>query len=649
MPTGFPPQPVYPHGIDSDYTLYLVYNTSEANLAANNEPWAAEVPVIPRKLGQTEIWSDNGFATISGEMFYYDGVDKNSDGYIYNLKKCIRNLGGTHTQPNQAGTVVRGFIMAEHHNQLVDVILRVEDFVGENFSPDETTLDFRIRQLQPTTTPVLFDDFDCPDIQFTFDIVSNDPAGGLLADYFIQITGNYGNFTLDFGDGTSTNSPAAGSHQYAPNATVDPVITINNTKCQIVQTPIQRTATSTPSTPPQDPILDIPILLCPDIGDIIIPDISVPVPDIIEPPLILPCVDITPFSFPSTFFAPISIAIDFAPINIPSEIVFVGISIPDVIVAVGLSNISLIVPTIGPINVNIPSIPSITITVDGTSIPSTITVNNSGPGSIPSIISVASMAPLPCISFCGDTPTFPCITFCDPPTIPVNWGEAPTVPINVTVTCNCQCCPSSASMNFTEPDFVDQFNPFQPAKGWSAAQPEEMEINYDFQGFPSLISFVPPVLPDLKVVHELPSTIELIAGDSMLIEYVGPTQFELIAPAEPMRLVFDGPSIFKLDTSSIGEGLKLIAPERMPKIEFDTSNIPSAIQVIGIPSVIGVIGMPSTITVIPPAEPMTVQMLPPTEAIPISVMVTLTVDGIQKMLADQGQQLQCVTILPCPR
>ena len=37
---AFPPVPVYPKAIDSNYTLYLVYNTTETKLAADNSPWA---------------------------------------------------------------------------------------------------------------------------------------------------------------------------------------------------------------------------------------------------------------------------------------------------------------------------------------------------------------------------------------------------------------------------------------------------------------------------------------------------------------------------------------------------------------------------------------------------------------------------------
>jgi hypothetical protein len=739
MPTGFPPLPVYPYGIDSDYTLYLVYNTSEAPLTSNNEPWAEEVPVKPRKPGQTEIWADNGFATISGEMFYYDAVEKDSNGYVKTLKRCVRNLGGVHTRFNLAGEMVRGFVMAEHHNQLVDAILNIENFVGENFTPIEETLDWRIRHLRQT--PIIFDDFDCPDVSFTFNIIANDPAAGILANYFIQVTGTFTNFTLDFGDGTFTKSVASGEHRYAPNANVDPIITIGNDKCQIVQSPIERASTVTPQETPEETIIELPIPVCPEIGDIFIPPVSIPPNDVIIPPLVFPCVDVSPF--PSTFFGPISIAVDFSPINIPSVINVNVPSIPNINVIVpSIPNISLVVPSIPNIQVDVPSIPNIqvdvpsipNIKVDIPSIPNIqvdippIVVDIPSipniqvdippipniqvdippipnivvdippiphifvdvppipnivvdvppidippiyvilpdippiyviPPDIPPIYVIPPDIPpitvnfgpvpsFPAIPF-GPAPTFPAITFGNPPCVPVCWGSPPTVPVNVTVTCNCACCPSSAAINFREPEFVDQFNPFVPNQNWT--QPEEMEINYDFQGFPSVIVIEPPVLPDLKVVHEIPSQIELLTPDVMSIEYVGPplpSQIQLLAPPEPLKLVLDGPSTIKLDVSDLPEAIQLLAPAEMPKLEIDASLLPSAIQVVGMPSVVELIhNLPSVMRLEMPENP-TVQMLPPTEAIPISVMVTLAVDGVQQILEEQKQQIQCVAIVPCP-
>ncbi len=120
MSIGFPPVPLYPQALDSDYTLFLVYNTSEAELASNNEAWAEEIEIEPVSAESNEIWADNGFANISGELFYYDEVEKDSNDKVYKLKRCARNLGGSKTKFNESGSMVRGFVVAEHHNQLAD-------------------------------------------------------------------------------------------------------------------------------------------------------------------------------------------------------------------------------------------------------------------------------------------------------------------------------------------------------------------------------------------------------------------------------------------------------------------------------------------------------------------------------------------------
>ena len=72
MANYFPPTPVYPTDYDSDYTLFLVYNTSETVTTIDNLPWADEISIVPVAIDKSEIWADNGFATIEGELFYYD-------------------------------------------------------------------------------------------------------------------------------------------------------------------------------------------------------------------------------------------------------------------------------------------------------------------------------------------------------------------------------------------------------------------------------------------------------------------------------------------------------------------------------------------------------------------------------------------------
>jgi hypothetical protein len=143
MAVGFPPQPVYPKALDSDRTLFLVHNTSESRLSVDNPAWAEEVQIYPVAAGEPEIWADNGFANIDGELFYYDDVEKNSNGKVYKLKGCARNLGGSQTkfceaspppipgdpEESKRGIWVRGYVVAEHHNQIADAIIATETFI----------------------------------------------------------------------------------------------------------------------------------------------------------------------------------------------------------------------------------------------------------------------------------------------------------------------------------------------------------------------------------------------------------------------------------------------------------------------------------------------------------------------------------------
>ena len=129
MGVGYPPVPAFPLDFDSDRTLFLVYNTSESKTVRENAPWQEELEIESVGAEDYEIWADNGFANISGELFYYDSVEKNSDGKVYKLKRCARNLGGKATRFNPSGTWVRGFVIAEHHNQLVDATVATEAYI----------------------------------------------------------------------------------------------------------------------------------------------------------------------------------------------------------------------------------------------------------------------------------------------------------------------------------------------------------------------------------------------------------------------------------------------------------------------------------------------------------------------------------------
>ena len=515
MAVGFPPQPVYPAGIDSDYTLFLVYNTTEAALTEDNDPWSEEVSIQPRDKTQPEIWADNGFANIEGELFYYDAVEKNADGKVCKLKRCARNLGGTQTKFQPAGTMVRSFVVAEHHNQLRDGIILAERFIGENFSEDQTTLDWRIRHLQ--AVPIIADDYGCPDVNFHFTVKSSDPSTGTVAHYQLEVIGSYQEFTLSFGDGTSTSSIQEGDHTYPPNATIDPVVTFKNGNCQVVQTPIQRDKTDSPQPEQNEVLFDIP-----NFPDFLFPNITVttpsfPEPDITLPPFQFPCIDLTPFgispvrlpsvimfqpsiNLPSLIdFSPISIPdfIGFGDVNIPSFIGITPITLPSIITITGNfpdipSVINVNIPNISIPPINIPQIsfpdikiPSIQFPTIGFSLPSFPTIQISLPSfpiiqiSLPSFPTIdVSMPSIPPIDV-----TVPSIPPIDinwsgyPPNIPVYWGDTPLLVID---------------WGDPPPLFVDWYDPPELIVYWD--HPPQVPINwsgyptlhFDWSGYPTL-------------------------------------------------------------------------------------------------------------------------------------------------------------------
>ena len=404
LSTFFPLKPAYPKNYDSDRTLYLVFNTSETLTTEANNPWADEISIKPVDQDKNEIWADNGFANIEGELFYYDSVEKNEYGKINKLKRCSRNIGGTHTKHNKSGSEVRGFVIAEHHNQIADAILQIESFVGENFSEDQKTLDWRIRHLQ--ALPVIFDDFTCPNISFSFYIVEDNPATGILAQYEIVIDGSFSSFKLDFGDGEFTNTATKGTHRYATNSIIDPVVTVTNSKCSMIQTPTTRKIATEPQNNPTTTPFEIPIPTIPNFPSFNIPTIPTPSTIVQPPPIVFPCLEVAPFPG----------------INIPS-IIFPDINIPSIIVFENIPEIPSIIVFIDP-----PKIPSIIIFVDPPEIPSIIVFVD--PPVIPSLIEFGPVPFIPTLISFGPAPFItPEITFGPAPFIPtlIVFGPAPYI------------------------------------------------------------------------------------------------------------------------------------------------------------------------------------------------------------------------------
>jgi hypothetical protein len=632
----FPPSPIFPLAIDSERTLFLVYNTTEARITSDNQPWADEIAIEPVDADEPEIWPENGFANISGELFYYDKVGKDVNGKINRLIRCARNLGGKQTQFNLACTWVRGFVVAEHHNQLVDVLMNIENFIGVDDSDDPMTLDYRIKNL--VAQPECIDDFDCPSVNFHFDVAdlnscnadvtANNPCSGKIATYNVQISGQFANYRLDFGDGTFT-SDTSGTHVYSTNANIDPVVTVGNSKCQIVQTPTTRT---NPEEPQQlTPVTEfrVPIPPPPEFPTIIIPSNFIPSTTFTLPPFVGPCIDfgpIGPINVPSV----ISIV---PPIQIPSLITITPVNIPSIILFGPVPTIPpiefgpLIVPDInfGPFpdvpDINfgpfpavpdiqfgpVPAFPPIEITGGG-GIPSTISIQ----GDIPSVISLVGISVIS-------------VSWGTPPNVSVIWGTPPTLSCVVTVQCPGSSMAETSSQ--VTDDFVDSLSA------------NELKMDTFDVGIPDEIKVVFPTVPDIKLTHDLPTEIKLnvpfISDINLVLPEGGiPSEIRFVTESIiPDRIIFD--------VAALPTHIELTIPSNFPSsIYLDASGVPTSIQVIGVPSSISLIGnIPSEIIVKVP-ETMEIPLVYKGGPIPFRFDSPMVADG---------EDTPCFAITPCPR
>ena len=641
MAVGYPPQPVYPYGIDSDYTLFLVYNTAESTLVEDNNPWSEEIVITARANTQPEVWAANGFANINGELIYYDAVELDDNGKVYKLKRCARNLGGAPTQFNPAGTMVRGFVVAEHHNQLVTGITLTEQFIGYNFTPDQTSLDWRIRNLQ--AVPIIFDDFGCPDVVFHFTVTSSDPSAGTTVNYSLDVTGSFNEFLLSFGDGSTTSSVQQGTHIYAPNAAIDPIATFTNQNCQIVQTPMQRDSVNAPQPQTVQTSFDIP-----NLPNFVFPTINVqspsfPQPDMTLPPYQFPCIDLSPLGIspvhiPSMImFEPavnLPSMIDFQPINIPSFIGIGNINLPSIIDIIGPDIPSVIVltaPTLPNISLEVPTFPTLSLTVPNISVvvPTLPTISVVVP-TFPSIsINTATFPTLsvnvptfPSISV--NVPTFPgisvtvppntCIPLCTGtmPNISVTWGTPPAIsatwanPPAISAT---WASPPSISVTWSSPPALNVTWGTPPALPitWGTApnvpitwgSPPTVPVGWTpvptvniGWGTPPNVPITWGIAPNVPIAWGSPPQVTVNWGTPPTIQ----VNVTVTCPSTPLALAAADPLGVTDDMLGIGKDLQ---------VEYDVSGFPSEIKVIPpeIPDVRVIHDIPDEITVKTPSFP----------------------------------------------
>jgi hypothetical protein len=61
MAIGFPPIPTFPNAFDTDNTLFVVHNTSEAALSSDNHPWAEEGQIMALPIYQVSYFITTPF------------------------------------------------------------------------------------------------------------------------------------------------------------------------------------------------------------------------------------------------------------------------------------------------------------------------------------------------------------------------------------------------------------------------------------------------------------------------------------------------------------------------------------------------------------------------------------------------------------
>lgn len=638
---AFPPRPVYPLAIDSDRTLFLVFNTSETRLATDTIAWSDEINIVPVGAEELEIWADNGFATIDGELLYYDNVRRDSNGRINTFTGCARNLGGATTSFNPAGEWVRGFVVAEHHIQVVDTAIEIEKYLLE-------LMDLADRLL---AEPDCIDDYNCVQVNFFFKTNEEDagPCEGIEATYDITLTGNVGSFRLDFGDGSSTTS-SSGTHTYAPNTPIDPVIIVSNPDCTSVQTPNTKETEAMPDLVLDD-VFRIPIPEIPDFPQITVPSIDTPSVDLNMPPIVFPCIDIGDVAFPSVNIPDISI-------NIPSviSVVFEDIDIPSII-------------TFEP-EIDIPSVITFEPEID---IPSLIEF---GEVNIPSVIEIepievnvdvnvnVDIEPLtvdwgiiPDIDIVwGPTPEIN-IEWGPTPTVDIEWGDIPTISIeggdNLVMSVepfDCSCimtvvCPGgdpptpSALLLNLDDDFVDEFGNMDfgaPSQDFTTSL-----------GIPSEIKVIAPDFPELEVRSGIPSIITVDVPnipDISIVATAIPTEISLITDGLPdvIKVVSDLPSVVSLDATSLPSIIHVELLQSIPEtIMIDATGIPTEIQVTGIPETIELVhNIPERVMLDVP-EDLEVPLVYKGGPIPIQF-------DPQNLSGDLDADTPCFAIVPCP-
>jgi hypothetical protein len=530
------PELLYPVDLDSDYTLFKAYNSTQGILSKNIDLETDEIELITK---DDYNWPGNGFVTIEEELIYYDQTERNDFGKLIKLKKCLRAIEGKRAA-HLAGCPIYGNVVAQHHNRLVDSIVQIEHTIGD------------LRELLNTPEQMLIANVDmgfseslhaalgnltycapvgddaCPDVEFEFNFLSPTEA-----EFCLRIFGEYTSFKIDFDDGNFTTTEFAGTHTYSGAGTYSPTVTVESLKCCILQQP------TTPTEGCEAPILPTPSI-----------PFSVKIPDVPEfPSFIRPSQ-----TCPGQLF-------NLPPILIPS------------MTACEPSSTFLCTPIDCPEN---SQICSFIISVIGDVFPSIISIEGCCPPSIISIISCTFPSEISIVGCCP--PSVISIEGCCPPSVISIEGCCPPSIISI-VGC---CPPSIISFNCCVPSEIT-FNCCPPSEISIVGCCPPSVISFDCCNFPSIISFAdccnfPSTISLIAKCCEFPSVISMTCCDiPSEIKLVGPSEIKLVGPSE-IKLV-GAPSEITI-VGTIPSEITLTGTAAIPsEIKIICCTIPSEIKV----------------------------------------------------------------------
>ena len=326
-------------------------------------------------------WNSTGAKTISTDF---------KSGLVLKLENCIRGYL-TESDHHSAGTKVSGYVMADHHNNLVLAATSLEEYLLSL----ESSID-ELEELQTECNP------ECPSGEMGYRIIEETET----TDCTIQRRSFLVEFTLDsvnatgnrlfFGDGDSEENVTTISHRYLPGSSFSPTAYFRNERCE------EYVSEGEEADAP-DAFFDT---ILPTVPEIFVEAPAVAFPD-------LATLD---FQFPTDIIDSVTPGIGIGEIGLPDEITFGEIDLPSAISVVGIPSF---IPTIITV-----TIPSVSISIPPLSIPTEISI----PLSVPTEISIVPPIPTE-ISIVPSIPSIIQIT----PSIPTEINIIPSIPTSIEI------------------------------------------------------------------------------------------------------------------------------------------------------------------------------------------------------------------------